>query len=130
MLVENYIGKKELEVCKVGFTWKYVVEEKSTDGGRQTVITCEIIHKSASGIACGRPYPFDSGRREDATVDAIRAAMTHLRDYAREWNVPEQEYGSRTIIGQEMTGQVVQDFIADLARINRVLVVVNRAGTK
>lgn len=130
MLVENYIGEKELEVCKVGFTWKYVVEEKSTDGGRQTVITGEIIHKSASGIACGIPYPFDSGRREDATVDAIRAATINLHDVARETNVPVREYGSRTIIGQNMAGKAVQDFIADLARINRVLVVMNRAGIK
>lgn len=129
MLVENLIGEKELDQCKSGFTWKYVIEEKRTEGGRLTVITCETIHKTPSGFTFGTPYPFDSGRREDATVDAIREAMANLHDFAREANVSVREYGSRTIIGQDVTGKVVQDFIADLARINRVLVV-NRAGTK
>ena len=125
MLVENYIGDKELDQCKAGFTWKYVVEEKCTEGGRLTVITCETIRKTPSGFMFGTPYPFDSGRREDKTVDAIRAAMLDLRAFACEVNVPVQEYESQTIIGQCVNGKVVQDFISDLARINRVLVVLD-----
>ena len=125
MLVENCIGGKELGQCKAGFTWKYVIEERRTNGGRQTVITGEIIHKSASNITFGMSYPFDSGRREDKTVDAIREAMLDLRAFACEVNVPVQEYESQTIIGQGVKGKVVQDFISDLARINRVLVVLD-----
>lgn len=130
MLVENYIGEKELDQCKAGFTWKYVVEEKCKDGGRQTVITGEIIHKSAFDIAFGMPYPFDSGRCEDDTVDAIREAMLNLRAFACEVNVPVRECDSRTIIGQGLNGKIVQEFIADLARIDRVLVVVDKPETK
>lgn len=126
MLVENLIGEKELSQLKAGFTWKYVIEEKRTDGGRRTVITGETIHKSASGITFGRPYPFDSGRREDKTVDAIREAMLNLRAFACEVNMPVQEYGSQTIIDQGMNGKVVQDFISDLARIDRVVVILDK----
>lgn len=125
MLVENLIGEKELDQCKSGFTWKYVIEEKRTEGGRLTVITCETIHKTPFGFTFGTPYPFDSGRREDKTVDAIREAMLDLRAFACEVNVPVQEYESQTIIGQGVKGKVVQDFISDLARINRVLVVLD-----
>ena len=130
MIVENYIGERELDQCKSGFSWKYAVEEKHTDGAQLTVITGEIIHKSASGIKFGRPYPFDSGRKEDKTVDAIREAMLNLRAFACEVNVPVQEYGSQTIIGQAMNGKVVQDFISDLARIDRVLVVLDNNNKK
>ena len=126
MMVENLIGEKELGQLKAGFTWKYVIEEKRTDGGRLTVITGETLHKSASGITFGRPYPFDSGRREDKTVDAIREAMLNLRAVACEVNVPVQEHGSQTIIGQRMNGKVVQDFISDLARIDRVVVILDK----
>ena len=126
MLVENQIGEKEFSQLKTGFTWKYVVEEKCTDGGRLTVITCETVRKTPSGITFGTPYPFDSGRREDKTVDAIREAMLNLRAFACEVNVSMQEYGSQTIIGQRMNGKVVQDFISDLARIDRVVVIVDK----
>ena len=126
MLVENYIDEKELDQCKAGFMWKYVVEEKCTEGGRLTVITCETIHKTPSGFTFGTPYPFDTGRREDKTVDAVREAMLDLRAFACEVNVPVQEYESQTIIGQGVKGKVVQDFISDLARINRVLVVLDK----
>ena len=126
MLVENLIGEKELGQLKAGFTWKYVVEEKRTDAGRLTVVTGETLRKTASGITFGMPYPFDSGRREDKTVDAIREAMLNLRAFACEVNVPMQEYGSQTIIGQRMNGKVVQDFISDLARIDRVVVIVDK----
>ena len=126
MLVENKIGEKEFSQLKTGFTWKYVVEEKCTDGGRLTVITCETIRKTPSGITFGTPYPFDSGRREDKTVDAIREAMLDLRAFACEVNVPVREYESQTIIGQGINGKVVQDFISDLARINRVLVILDK----
>ena len=130
MLVENCIGGKELDQCKAGFTWKYVVKEKSTNGGRQTVVTGETVYKSASGITFGMSYPFDSGRREDKTVDSIREAMHNLRAFACEVNVLVREYGSQTIVGQGLGGKVVQDFIADLARINRVLVVMDETVTK
>ena len=126
MLVENLIGEKELGQLKAGFTWKYVVEEKRTDAGRLTVVTGETLRKTASGITFGMPYPFDSGRREDKTVDAIREAMLNLRAFACEVNVPMQEYGLQTIIGQRMNGKVVQDFISDLARIDRVVVIVDK----
>ena len=126
MLVENLIGEKELGQLKAGFTWKYVVEEKRTDAGRLTVVTGETLRKTASGITFGMPYPFDSGRREDKTVDAIREAMLNLRAFACEVNVPMQEYGSQTIIGQGMNGKVVQDFISDLARIDRVVVILDK----
>ena len=126
MLVENLIGEKELGQLKAGFTWKYVVEEKRTDAGRLTVVTGETLRKTASGITFGMPYPFDSGRREDKTVDAIREAMLNLRAFACEVNVPMQEYGSQTIIGQRMNGKVVRDFISDLARIDRVVVIVDK----
>ena len=126
MLVENLIGEKELGQLKAGFTWKYVVEEKRTDAGRLTVVTGETLRKTASGITFGMPYPFDSGRREDKTVDAIREAMLNLRAFACEVNVPMQEYGSQTIIGQRMNGKVVQDFISDLARIDRVVVILDK----
>ena len=126
MLVENLIGEKELGQIKAGFSWKYVVEEKRTDAGRLTVVTGETLRKTASGITFGMPYPFDSGRREDKTVDAIREAMLNLRAFACEVNVPMQEYGSQTIIGQRMNGKVVQDFISDLARIDRVVVIVDK----
>ena len=126
MMVENYIGEKELDQCKSGFIWKYVLEEKRTDGGRLTVVTGETLRKTASGITFGMPYPFDSGRREDKTVDAIREAMLNLRAFACEVNVPMQEYGSQTIIGQRMNGKVVRDFISDLARIDRVVVIVDK----
>lgn len=130
MLVENYIGEKELDQCKAGFTWKYVIEEKLAEGARQTVVTGETVYKSASGITFGMPYPFDSGRREDKTVDAIREAMLNLRAFACEVNVPLWECGSGTIIGQGLNGNVVQDFIAGLTRINRVVVVVDKTETK
>lgn len=126
MMVENCIGEKELDQCKSGFSWKYVIEEKRTDGGRLTVITGETLHKSASGITFGMPYPFDSGRREDKTVNAIREAMLNLRAFTCEVNVPVQEYGSQMIIGQRMNGKVVQDFISDLARIDRVVVILDK----
>lgn len=126
MLVEDLIGEKELGQLKAGFTWKYVVEEKRTDAGRLTVVTGETLRKTASGITFGMPYPFDSGRREDKTVDAIREAMLNLRAFACEVNVPMQEYGSQTIIGQGMNGKVVQDFISDLARIDRVVVILDK----
>lgn len=126
MLVENLIGEKELGQLKTGFTWKYVFEEKRTEGGLQTVIIGETLRKTASGITFGMPYPFDSGRTEDKTVDAIREAMLNLRAFACEVNVPVREYGSQTIIGQGLGGKVVQDFISDLARIDRVLVVLDK----
>lgn len=124
MLVENYIGDKELDQCKAGFTWKYVVEEKVMDGGRQTVISGEVIHKSASGITFGMPYPFDSGRKEDRTVDAIRETMLNLRMVAAEVGVAVWEIGSGVVIEQGVSGKVVQDFISELSRVDRVVVII------
>ena len=124
MLVENYIGDKELDQCKAGFTWKYVVEEKCTEGGRQTVISGEVIHKSASGITFGMPYPFDSGRKEDKTVDAIRETMLNLRMFAAEVGVAVREIGSGVVIEQGVSGKVVQDFISELSRVDRVVVII------
>ena len=124
MLVENYIGEQELDQCKAGFTWKYVVEEKVMDGGRQTVISGEVIHKSASGITFGMPYPFDSGRKEDRTVDAIRETMLNLRMVAAEVGVAVREIGSGVVIEQGVSGKVVQDFISELSRVDRVVVII------
>lgn len=124
MLVENCIGDKELDQCKAGFTWKYVIEEKCTDGGRRTVISGEVIHKSASGITFGIPYPFDSGRKEDKTVDAIRETMLNLRMVAAEVGVAVREIGSGVVIEQGVSGKVVQDFISELSRVDRVVVII------
>lgn len=130
MLIEHVIGEKELALCKMGFTWKYFVEEVCKNGIVYTVISFEMLYKTPSCIRIGIPFPFDSGRRENVTVDAIRDCMFNLKALANEANVAVQEYDDRTVIAQGIKGGVVQDFIANLAKINRVLVVVERTGDR
>lgn len=118
---------EEFAVCKRGFNWRFDFEEEPVaEGGKRTVVRCQLLFKTVSDIKqIISPYPYDAGRREDASCEAIREAVGAAYLTGRENGVEVRECGSTTIIEEGIDGEVVRGFADDLARVNRVIVVMN-----
>ena len=128
MFVKNGTSfTEEFTVCKLGFNWRFDFEEEPVaDGGKRTVVRCQLLFKTASDLKqIISPYPYDAGRREDASCEAIREAAGAVYLTGRENGVEIRECGSTTIIEEGIDGEVVRGFADDLAKINRVIVVMN-----
>ena len=117
---------KEFAVCKRGFNWRFDFEEEPVaDGGKRTVVRCQLLLKTASDLKqIISPYPFGQ-RREDVCCEAIREAVGAAYLTGRENGVAVRECGSTTIIEEGIDGEVTRGFADDLAKINRVIVVMN-----
>ena len=118
---------EEFAVCKRGFNWRFDFEEEPVaEGGKRTVVRCQLLLKTASDLKqIISPYPYDAGRREDASCEAIREAVGAAYLTGRENGVEVCECESTTIIEEGIDGEVVRGFADDLAKINRVIVVMN-----
>lgn len=129
MLAKNGTSfAEEFTVCKRGYNWRFdFVEEIGADGGKRTVVRCQLLFKTVSDLKqIISPYPYDVGRREDASCEAIREAAGAAYLTGRENGVEVRECGSTTIIEEGINGEVVCGFAEDLAKINRVFVVMGR----
>ena len=129
MLAKNGTSfAEEFTVCKRGYNWRFdFVEEIGADGGKRTVVRCQLLFKTVSDLKqIISPYPYDVGRREDASCEAIREAAGAAYLTGRENGVAVRECGSTTIIEEGVDGEVVRGFAEDLAKINRVFVVMGR----
>lgn len=127
MLAKNGTSfTEEFTVCKRGYNWRFdFVEEIGADGGKRTVVRCQLLFKTVSDLKqIISPYPYDAGRREDASCEAIREAVGAACLTGRENGVEVCEDGSTTIIEEGVDGEVVRGFADDLAKINRVIVVI------
>ena len=118
---------EEFAVCKRGFNWRFDFEEEPVaDGGKRTVVRCQLLLKTASDLKqIISPYPYDAGRREDASCEAIREAVGAAYLTGRENGVEVRECGSMTIVEEGIDGEVARGFAEDLAKINRVIVVMH-----
>ena len=118
---------EEFTACKRGYNWRFdFVEEIGADGGKRTVVRCQLLFKTVSDLKqIISPYPYDAGRREDASVEAIREAVGAAYLMGRENGVAVRECGSTTIIEEGIDGEVARGFAEDLAKINRVIVVMH-----
>lgn len=118
---------EEFTACKRGYNWRFdFAEEIGADGSRRTVVRCQLLFKTTSDLKqIISPYPYDAGRREDASCEAIREAVGAAYLTGRENGVEVCECGSTTIIKEGIDGEVVRGFADDLARVNRVIVVMN-----
>ena len=118
---------EEFAVCKRGFNWRFDFEEEPVaEGGKRTVVRCQLLLKTASDLKqIISPYPYDAGRRENASCEAIREAVGAAYLTGRENGVEVRECGSTMIIEEGIDGEVVRGFANDLARVNRVIVVMN-----
>lgn len=119
---------EEFTVCKLGYNWRFdFKEEIGADGGKCTVVSCQLLFKTDSDLKqIISPYPYDTGRREDSCCEAIREAVGSAYLTGRENGVEVRECGSTTIIEEGINGEVVCGFAEDLAKINRVFVVMGR----
>ena len=127
MFVKNGTSfTEEFTVCKLGFNWRFDFEEEPVaDGGKRTVVRCQLLLKTASDLKqIISPYPFGQ-RREDVCCEAIREAVGAAYLTGRENGVAVRESGSTTIIEEGIDGEVARGFAEDLAKINRVIVVMN-----
>ena len=128
MLVKNGASfTKEFTVCKRGYNWRFdFAEEIGADGSRRTVVRCQLLFKTTSDLKqIISPYPYDAGRREDASCEAIREAVGAAYLTGRENGVEVRECGSTTIIEEGIGGEVVCGFADDLVKINRAIVVMH-----
>ena len=131
MFVKNGTSfTEEFTACKRGYNWRFDFEEEiGADGGKRTVVCCQLLFKTVSDLKqIISPYPYDAGRREDASVEAIREAVGAAYLTGRENGVEVRECGSTTIIEEGIDGGVVRGFADDLAKINRVIVVMCRGN--
>ena len=121
---------EEFTVCKRGFNWRFDFEEEPVaEGGKRTVVRCQLLFKTVSDLKqIISPYPYDAGRRENASCEAIREAVGAAYLTGRENGVEVRECGSTTIIEEGIDGGVVRGFADDLAKINRVIVVMCRGN--
>ena len=119
---------EEFVKCKRGYNWRFDFEEEiGADGGKRTVVRCQLLFKTVSDLKqIISPYPYDVGRRENASCEAIREAAGAVCLTGRENGVEIRECGSTTIIEEGINGEVVCGFAEDLAKINRVFVVMGR----
>ena len=127
MFVKNSTSfTEEFAVCKRGFNWRFDFEEEPVaDGGKRTVVRCQLLLKTASDLKqIISPYPFGQ-RREDVCCEAIREAVGAAYLTGRENGVEVLECGSTTIIEEGIDGEVARGFAEDLAKINRVIVVMH-----
>ena len=127
MFVKNGTSfTEEFTVCKLGFNWRFDFEEEPVaDGGKRTVVRCQLLLKTASDLKqIISPYPFGQ-RREDVCCEAIREAVGAAYLTGRENGVEVLECGSTTIIEEGIDGEVARGFAEDLAKINRVIVVMH-----
>ena len=118
---------EEIIVCKRGYNWRFdFVEEIGADGGKRTVVRCQLLFKTVSDLKqIISPYPYDAGRRENASCEAIREAVGAAYLTGRENGVAVRECGSTTIVEEGIDGEVARGFAEDLAKINRVIVVMH-----
>lgn len=121
---------EEFTKCKRGYNWRFDFEEEiGADGGKRTVVRCQLLFKTVSDLKqIISPYPYDAGRREDASCEAIREAVGAACLTGRENGVEVYEHGSTTIIEEGVDGEVVRGFADDLAKINRVIVAMCRGN--
>lgn len=115
----------EFAKCKRGFNWRFDFDEGAAPGGgKRTVVRCQLLLKTASDLKrIISPYP--TGLREDSSCEAIRDALGAAYMTGRENGVEMLEIGPTTIIDEGVDGDVVQGLADDLAKINRVIVVMN-----
>lgn len=117
---------EEFTACKRGYNWRFDFEEEiGADGNKRTVVRCQLLFKTVSDLKqIISPYPFGQ-RREDVCCEAIREAVGAAYLTGRENGVEVCECESTTIIEEGIDGEVVRGFADDLAKINRVIVVMN-----
>lgn len=121
--------KKATVELKRGWNWRYLFQSENIDGRRRVVVAESLLYKTKrEEMLVVSGYPYGSVSYCDCIVDAIRDAFAALYSDARDCDVSVEDAGEddagreRTIIWASPDDQIVKSFVAELERINRVIV--------